>query len=193
MPLGAANPGGTLPLDPNRAGGGAPMQIAAGYVAIDPERVRGVAVPMFVVMAAGAAVAGSDSYRVPTTHDLVVEEIKGHVVITDLAAEPASPAGPIALPSISERIALKAMNAEFDLRNIDREQRIVENHRINVGSLMSVAGGESLKFTKIPHKILAGETLRFDASLINTTATYAAGAARYGIILVGHLVRVARS
>lgn len=194
-PLGAANPGGTQPLDPRTAGAGGPMAIAASYVSIDPEKVRAVAVPLYAVLAAGASTSGTDAYRVPTTHDFVIEEIKAHIVITDLAAEPASPAGAsdIGLPGLGDRLALKAMNAEFDLRNIDREQRIVDNHRMTISALMTIAGGEPLKFGMTPHKILAGETIRLDVALINTTSDFASGAARYGVILVGKLVRVARS
>lgn len=194
MPLGEDVNGGTRPLT-GLAGDASPNARALGMKDIDPEKYRGIAVPLYTTLD-DTTTSGYDVYRVPTTHDFIIEKILPHVVLTDLATEVATPIGNAAVPSVADRIAMKAMNAQIDLQNTDRVQKIIDNHSLSLASLLSAAGGNILDFTGTPHKIPAGETIRLDVKYAATGAAAAnmeKGKTQYGVVLVGKLVRVAKS
>lgn len=201
MPLPSSIPGGARPL----AGiNGGANDVAAALIGVNPEQYRAVMVPMFYTLD-GAVQSGYDIYRVPTTHDLVIEQIRPHLVLLDptneggvigTVGEPGSviQTGKITLTGYRDRLAMKANNCLLDLKNSDREQKIIDNHSMTLGMLHEAAGGAIVDFGATPHKVPAGETLRLDvryAALL--PAPLIAGSTQYGIVLVGKLIRVARS
>lgn len=194
MPLGYGVNGGVEPLK-GVPGGQSPHQIALGMMQIDPEKLRAIIAPLFVTLDA-TTTSGYSQYRVPTTHDLIIEKILPHIVLLDLANEVATVVAGVTPASIADRMAMKAMNCLIDLQNTDRTQKIIDNASASLASMFGPAGGEPVDFGATPHKVPAGETLRFDARLgaVGTAAgNVAAGKAQYGIVIVGKLVRVAKS
>lgn len=204
MPVSALTPGGATPLN-GRAGGGSANEVALGLKELHPEQVRAVIIPMYVTMD-GATQSGYDTYRVPTTHDLVIEEVRAHLVLLDPTNEGgASPAdafnpgtvivaGKVVLLGYRDRLAMKANNALLDLKNTDREQKIIDNHSACLGLLHESAGGQIINFGVTPQKVIAGESLRLDVRYAAILpAALIAGSAQYGVVLVGKLIRVAKS
>ena len=83
MPLGASANGGVGPLT-GPASGLTANGIARGLMDVDAERIRAQLIPMYVTMN-GTTTSGYDTFRVPTTHDLLIEEIRAHIVPIDYA------------------------------------------------------------------------------------------------------------
>jgi hypothetical protein len=192
MPLGENTNGGARPLT-GSAGGGSANQIALGLKDLHPEQVRAIVVPMYATLGA-AILTGYDNYRVPTTHDFLIEQIKAHVVLMDLASEAAAADADVPMPSFADRVAMKAANALIDLKNSDREQKVIENHSMSIAGLMQIAGGSPIDFGLTPQKVLAGESLRLDVRFANSAlANQIAGNTQYGVLLIGKLIRVAKS
>lgn len=203
MPISALTPGGATPLQ-GRSGGGSANEIALGLKDLHPEQVRVVAIPMYVTMD-GTTQSGYDTYRVPTTHDLVIEQIRPHLVLMSIAneggakgdaGEPGSVilTGKVTLTSYRDRLAMKANNCLLDLKNTDREQKVIDNHSMCLGTLHEAAGGMPIDLGATPQKVLAGESLRLDVRYADVvTATVIAGSTQYGIVLIGKLIRVAKS
>jgi hypothetical protein len=153
-----------------------------------PEAYRAVAVTLRAPLAAAGAV-GFDEYRVPGTHEFVIYEIHPHIVVPDLgdAGVPA-PAG--YRLTVRDLVAALAMNATIALRNSDRAQPIFENRDLTLAALVEAAGGQPFRLPD-PHKIPVGELLRLDVRLGGSAV--AAAPAEYGVVLVGDLIRVAKS
>lgn len=203
MPLAESIPGGARPLA-GRAGGGSANEVALGLKELHPEQVRVNIVPMYVSLDQNTQ-SGYDTYRVPTTHDFVIEEIRAHLALVDLAnegggigtvGEPGSVilTGKHVLTGFADRLAMKAGNALLDLKNTDREQKVIDNHSLCLAALHVAAGGQSMHFGSTPHKVIAGESLRLDVRYASTGAAEAIkGLTQYGVVLVGKLIRVAKS
>jgi hypothetical protein len=193
MPLGAATPGGAEPL---RAAPGRESAVAtaAGLLELHPETVRAMAIPIYATLGT-ATLTGYDTYRVPTTHDFLIEKILPHLVLMDLASEAAAAVtANITLAGFADRMAMKAANCLLDLKNTDREQKLFDNHSLSLASLFRLTGGGPIDFGPTPQKVLAGETIRLDVRFANTAvANQIAGNAQYGVLLLGKLIRVAKS
>jgi hypothetical protein len=193
MPLGAGVNGGVDPLSSNAAGYA--NKVASGFKDIDPEKVRALLVPMFVTLD-DTATSGYDVFRVPTTHDFVIEKILPHLALTDLANEVATPIGNAVVAGIMDRMVMKAANARIDLQNTDRNQKVIDGRSLSLASIYGPAGGDPIDLKDTPHKIPAGESVRLDVALIaigGAAANVEKGKTQYGIVLVGKLVRVAKS
>lgn len=164
---------------------------------LSPEDYRAVAVPLYAVLNA-AATSGSDTYRVPATHNLAIEQIRSHLVLKAFDQElltlnhASDVTKGVGAPTITDRVRLKAMNCRLDLKNSDREQKLFDNHSLALASLLS-GMGDPLDFSVEPHIVPAGETLLMNATLINTDAKMIGGDTEYGLVLIGKLIRVARS
>ena len=203
MPIPQSTPGGARPLS-GLAAGVTANDIARGYMDLSPEQVRAVAIPMFVTMD-DVTQSGYDVYRVPTTHDLVIEQIRAHLVLMNPngeggvkgdAGEPGSviKTGSLVLTSFRDRLAMKASNALLDLKNSDREQKIIDNHSMALATLHEAAGGFPIDLGATPQKVIAGETLRLDVRYAAILpALLITGATQYGVVLVGKLIRVQKS
>jgi hypothetical protein len=203
MPLGADVPGGAMPLTGQRGGADA-IATALGLKELHPEQVRAIMVPLYVTMGT-VTQSGYDTYRVPTTHDLLIEEIRAHLVPMDLTNEggtvgnantPGSVviANKVILTSFLDRLIMKAANCLLDLKNTDREQKIIDNHSVGLNTLFNPAGGAPVNFGPTPQKVVAGETIRLDARFAGVSAPeQIAGNTQYGVVLVGKLIRVAKS
>lgn len=202
MPISALTPGGANPLN-GRAGGGSANEVALGLKELHPEQVRAVIIPLYVTMD-GTTQSGYDTYRVPTTHDLVIEEVRPHLVLLDptneggaaVANTPSSEivAGKILLQGYRDRLSMKATNVLLDLKNTDREQKVIDNHSASLALLHEAAGGMPINFGSTPQKVVAGESLRLDVRFAAVSpAALIAGSAQYGVVLVGKLIRVAKS
>lgn len=202
MPLAETIPGGARPLA-GRSGGGSANEVALGLKELHPEQVRATVVPLYATLD-GTTQTGYDTYRVPTTHDFVIEQIRPHLVLLSLTNEggaavantPSSEivAGKILLQGYRDRLAMKANNALLDLKNTDREQKIIDNHSMSLGTLHEAAGGQIIDFGATPQKVLAGESIRLDVRFADAVVAAAlAGSTQYGIVLVGKLIRVAKS
>lgn len=202
--------------NPNQIGGcepvGAPTK---GYQSIrsriyeiakdlSPEDYRAVAVTLKALLGTGTT-SGSDTYRVPATHEFVIEEIRGHLALTQFDSEVlgmnhASDAtkgigtsdvnGTLAL---RDRLLMKAMNCRLDLKNSDREQKLFDNQSLSLATILAFVGSPPTDLSEEPHIVPAGETLILNATLINVDAKMLGGLTEYGVTLVGKLIRVAKS
>lgn len=202
--------------NPNQIGGCEPVGAPSkGYQSIrarmyelakdlSPEDYRAVLVTLKATLGSGTT-SSSDTYRVPATHEFVIEEIRGHLVLTQfdselLAMNHASDAtkgiGSSELTgtlTLRDRILMKAMNCRLDLKNSDREQKLFDNQSLALSSILSIVGGPPASREDEPHVVPAGETLILNAALINTDAKMLGGLTEYGVTLVGSLIRVAKS
>lgn len=203
MPIAASIPGGARPLA-GLAQGISANDIARGLMELHPEQLRVVVIPMFVTLD-GVTQSGYDTYRVPTTHDLVIEQIRAHLVLLDPAnegggigtvGEPGSviQTGKLVLVGYRDRLAMKANNCLLDLKNSDREQKVIDNHSMSLGTLHEAAGGMPIDLGATPQKVIAGESIRLDVRYAAVTpAPLIAGSTQYGVVLIGKLIRVQKS
>jgi hypothetical protein len=200
MPLGANIPGGVSPLTRQgasaRPAGEHLRERILDLADLDPEQVRAMLIPIFVTLGP-TTLSAYDKYRVPTTHDFVIERILPHIVLLDVgnALEIANDANAsIPLPTFADRILARANNVLLELKNEDREAKLIDNHPLVLSSLMPPLGGDDIDLFALPHKVPAGETLRLDARFATSTYAGQLGAnAQYGLVLAGKLVRIARS
>jgi hypothetical protein len=197
VPLAQAVPGGVTPLPRSDTGSSDVLQRIVDFRDLDPEQVKALICPMYAVL--GPTVLSSfDTYRAPTTHDFIIQRIMPHVALIDVgnALELANDGNAtLALPSFGDRLAARANNVLVDLQNQDRQAKVVDNHSMLLGSLMAPLG-ESVHFGELlmPQKLLAGESLRMDVRFLNSGVAGQLGAnAQYGLVLIGTLIRVARS
>lgn len=202
MPIAASTPGGARPLSGLNGLGNA-NELALGLKELHPEQIRAVVIPLYVLMN-GSIQSGYDTYRVPTTHALVIEEIRAHLVLMSLtnvggaavAGTPSSEivAGKILLQGYRDRLAMMSNNVLLDLKNTDREQKVIDNHSMSLGMLHESAGGSPIFLGATPQKVVAGESIRLDVRFADVVVAAAiAGDTQYGVTLVGKLIRVAKS
>lgn len=165
---------------------------------LSPEDYRAIAVPLYAILGASNT-SGTDSYRTPTTHNFVIEQVRGHLALQAFDGElltmnhASDNTKGVGGPDVVGRMLMKAMNARLDLKNSDREQKLFDNHPLSLASILSAVGGQPLDWSAEPHIVPAGETLQFSASLINVDAKMLGGLTEYGVTLIGKLIRVARS
>lgn len=206
MPLPSNQIGGCEPVKAPGGAGAAQMIRSRVYelTQLSPEDYRGVAIPIYATL--GPAVfTGSDTYRVPSTHEFVIKQVVGHLALIDYTNEvrdvgPADPtkgisdqAGATAALSFLNRVMAKSMNCRLDLRNSDREQKLFDNHSLSLSTILTLIGGRPLDWSETPHIVPAGETLAFNAALIQQAAAMVGGNTEYGVVLIGDLIRVAKS
>jgi hypothetical protein len=174
---------------------------------LSPEDYRVVAVTLKATLGVGTT-SGSDTYRVPATHEFVIEEIRGHLALTQFDSElhamnhasdgtkgigTSDPTAVSAVLSLRDRMLMKAMNCRLDLKNSDREQKVFDNQSLSLASILAYVGSPPADVSDEPHIVPAGETLIMNAALINVDAKMLGGLTEYGVTLVGKLIRVAKS
>lgn len=153
------------------------------------------------IVGVGAAVAGSDSFRVSQQEDFLVQSIRGFVIMNALPTEP----GPVGFTSTwaitdskpSELLFAKANNCRVTLQNKDNKVPVTEAKSLPLSSICPEAGGEIMVFQPdivpgfiIPHNT----TIEALFALQNANAFYNTVSVQYGIILTGaYLTREVRA
>ena len=166
---------------------------------LSPEDYRAIAIPLWATLGA-ATTTGQNSYRVPNSHNLAITEIRGHLALTGMLTEKrfwdntldaTLGVGTSTTPvDLLGRIAFKAMNVRVDLKNSDREQKIMDNKPLSLASILQLVGGSALDYKHAPHVVPAGETLLLDVSLVQAaTNPVSIGDIEAGVVLVGVLIR----
>ncbi len=198
MPIPQSQMGGCEPVSAPK---GAAQSIRARVyelTQLSPEDYRGVIVPLYATCGPGV-VSGSDTYRVPTTHELAIYQIGGLLTLDNYLTEYKTvvDAGDATRgfgdPDLVGRVLMKAMNAMVDLKNSDREQKLIDNHPTPLSTLLRVVGGNVIDWSAAPHIVPAGETLTMSVTLTNQDVKMLGGNTKYGVVLLGHLIRVAKS
>jgi hypothetical protein len=189
------------PLDPN-----APVNKAdsvrsylSDLLSLDPEKYRGVMIPLGVKLSGVSQLAGSNTYRVPSTHQLVIHEIFGHLAMNAIATEfnadgtaitaSKKASAPADVPGLALQ---KALNCHITLQNSDRSQKVIDNSTgtsLSLASVLPMTGGNAIDFRRAPHIVPAGETLELGVTLADNTAGIIGGETEYGLVLVGTLIR----
>lgn len=139
--------------------------------------------------------SGSNTYRVPNTHKLLIMGVRPHVVIVTPSGE-TEPMTGMATAHAGNRLAFKASNCRVTLTNTDSNEKILgENNAMPLSSIMGgEAGGAPLDWRDAPHIVLNGATLQLDVSLVTSgTNVYVGAATEYGVVLDVALVRVIAS
>lgn len=195
--------GGCEPIDPPSEGGQPIRSLVHELTQIGPEDYRGVIIPLYVVLDT-TTLTNTKAYRVPSTHNLVIHEIIGHLGLIGLldevlAVNHASAGTGIGSSSTDGtvdflgRALFKAMNAKLTLSNTDRSQDVFLNQTVNLASITPIVGGRMVDLSRMPHIIPAGETIEVGVTLQQTDDKVVGGDTEYGVVLIGHLVRVGRS
>lgn len=200
-----SNMGACEPVKPPSEGGGYIQPVRTrvyDLTQLSPEDYRAVAITMYATLGT-AATTGQDTYRVPTTHEFAIHQIRAHLALMDLNSEVLNLANPTDAtkglgnhtnnPDTLGRVIAKAMNVRVGLRNQDREQKVFDGKSLSLASILPIIGGKELDYDRAPHLVPAGETLLLELSLIQTAAPWASGNIEAGVVLTGVLVRTARS
>lgn len=156
------------------------------------EEFRRVEIPLVTTLA--AAGTGFDTYKVPAQYKLAIEKIGAHLSLQDIANEPLQVGNFAANDALSilDRIAVKAMNCRISLVNSDTSIYLLgggsDFRPTNLGSLMRPIG-QPRDWSDCPALVRSGETLRMDATVIQTGAGIGTISTEYGVWLSGLLVR----
>ena len=101
-----------------------------------------------------------DVYRMPGDFAFVISEIRGHLAINNLGGETTAGTGMQVVGGVRNRVIMKALNAQIQLTNPDRDDlRYVERDLTNtvnnvvinylsLAMLLPIAGGSSIKLIK---------------------------------------------
>ncbi len=101
-----------------------------------------------------------DVYRMPGDFAFVISEIRGHLAINNLGGETTAGTGMLNVGGVRNRVIAKALNAQIQLTNPDRDDlRYVERDLTNtvnnvvinylsLAMLLPIAGGSSIKLIK---------------------------------------------
>lgn len=184
-------------------GGGGVLAYLRELVGLDPEKYRGIMIPLAATLS-GATTTKTATYRVPNTHQLVIHEIVGHLAFNDVAAGEFDATGAAIQTSIKAatpadmpgRALLKAMNCHITLQNSDRSQPVIDSSggaKLSLASVLPMTGGNAVDFRKAPHIVPNGETLELTVELEDNTADVLGGETEYGLVLIGTLIRVENS
>ncbi len=156
---------------------------------------RAVAVPLRTTLT-DTVFTGADTYQVPTTHNLIISSITGHLALIDLFSEDGTvdTGAFTVIPTIHELMLVKAMNCRLQISNQTRTQPLFDGGQLQLSDLLEIAGGRPLDF-QYPHIVPNGETIEMTAELVQKTsadelAHIVGGDTSYGVTLVGNLVRV---
>jgi hypothetical protein len=101
-----------------------------------------------------------DVYRMPGDFAFVISEIRGHLAINNLGGETTAGTGMLNVGGVRNRVIAKALNAQIQLTNPDRDDlRYVERDLTNtvnnvvinylsLAMLLPIAGGSPVKLIK---------------------------------------------
>jgi hypothetical protein len=101
-----------------------------------------------------------DVYRMPGDFAFVISEIRGHLAINNLGGETTAGTGMLNVGGVRNRVIAKALNAQIQLTNPDRDDlRYVERDLTNtvnnvvinylsLAMLLPIAGGAPIKLIK---------------------------------------------
>lgn len=157
------------------------------------EEYRRVEIPLVATLAAAGTTY--DTYKVPAQYKLAIERISAHLALMSVATEPLVIGNFAANDSLDvlNRIAVKAMNCRISLINSDTSIYILgggsDFRPTNLASLMAAFGGKERDYTDLPALVRSGETLRMDATVVQSGAGIGTISTEYGVVLSGILVR----
>jgi hypothetical protein len=148
-----------------------------------------------VTLATAAAPPNNEStYRVPTSHKLLVWAIRGMLAFNAPASESAA-IGNLGQPDVRDRMALKAMNARLSFVNNDLSgEKFFDNKDLPLSSILEVVGGKPIEYPVVPGIVNPGQTIEMDVTFLDAaTAAVIGGSTDYGIVLDACLLRVSES
>lgn len=193
--------GGCQPISPVDADGksGIIRTKVVELTKLNPEEYRGVVIPM-VKQLGSSDMSGDVTIRAPATHNLIIDQIFGHVALVNWATETldlsAEKVGNFSsAPNVRDRLLMKAMNARVQLVNTDRAQNVIDGGlgSLNLAAVVPVLGGRVVDWREAPHVVPSGEQLQLSITLVQNVAGIRGGATEYGLILVGRYVRIKAS
>lgn len=190
---------GCTPLEPPTGNVFQPVRaLVTEMIQLTPEDYRGAVVTLKVTLGPGL-LSGNIEFRVPMTHNLIIERIEPHIALIDVVNEFINVNHPTddqkgigsfgTSPDVEGRIALKAMNCRLTLYNADRDQPVLMNGPASLYSLIR----HPTDWTNKPHIVPAGELLRGEVSLVQQTPMLLGGDTEYGLVIKGSIVRVKAS
>lgn len=137
---------------------------------------------------APSVLGGSTDFRVAQNEDFVVHSVRGIIMLSDLATEPATFANLGGSTTIADRMLAKAQNCRVTLLNKDTKVPIMENEGLSLASICPEVGGELLVFGPnvvpafiIPHNM----TIQATFALQSNNAFFTTATTNYGITLTG--------
>jgi hypothetical protein len=154
---------------------------------------RDAAVVLRAVLSSTAP-TGQDTFRVPTTHNMVIWGLRGHIAnnAPNGANEAALTYGAAAIATVGDlqaALAQKAMLTRIDLQNSDRNEKMIEGRQLALSDIMAFVGGEKIDWSRAPLVVAAGQTIQLDLSLFVSTTADVGDAFEAGVILDTTLVR----
>jgi hypothetical protein len=107
-----------------------------------------------------AGEGAGDSYTVPTTHKLLITEIRGMYELRDLGNEAVvgAPNTDIAV-LIEDKMLARLLRTTVKLWSKDRSENLTEEKNIGLASICPQAGGAPLDFSNQPQILQPGETI----------------------------------
>jgi hypothetical protein len=160
---------------------------------LTPNAYRNAAVGLKAVLST-AAPTGQDTYRVPTTHNLVVWGMRGH--FANIAPNGANEAAvtyagnsPFQMTDLIAAITQKAMLVTIDLQNQDRNEKLVENRQMALSDILELVGGAMFDWSRAPLIVMGGQTIQLDLGLAVSTTADIGDSFEAGVILDSTLVR----
>lgn len=153
-----------------------------------------------------AKLSDFDEYRIDGGYHFIAWEVRPHVAMNSLSTEVAAGgAGSLGLiGGVQQRQLLKALNAQVELFNPDREaMRYIETDvqnsagdlstALRMSDLMSMAGGGSILFASandiMPLLVMEGDRIRMKVTLADSAAAVVGQQTEYGLSLIGAFVR----
>ena len=127
------------------------------------------------------------TYKVPSDEILAITAIRGDLLINDFSGETLSVAT-LGNPTVSGRLLMKAMNCRLNLVVDDDNRKLFEGQALGLAGILTHVGGHPIEKNP-PDIVLDGETLKLTATLQDTTADVVGASTRYGIVIVGDLVK----
>lgn len=166
---------------------------------LSSEDYEKVPAEIFVELAPGETAKTSQKYLVTTDWKMLIWEIRGFVALLDYTNEykdftntgdATKGLGTFANnPSVLDRLALKAMNAQVTLKNVDTKLSLMKENPVTLSTLIPAAGGAFLTFHD-PHVVRPGHSLELSVTLSNNDVKMLGGKTRYGLLLVTTYLRV---
>jgi len=154
--------------------------------------VRPLIQQLAVSLGAPAPLVSSDSvsWSVPAQELLVIEEIRGLFFFEDAANEPAV-IGTMVTTVAKELAYLKANNCKVNVVRGDTQIAITTPADVALSTMVPELGGQSLLMAReAPNYIIpGGQQITVRATLSDATAATYGFKARYGIVLIGTLLR----
>jgi hypothetical protein len=146
------------------------------------------------ILGAGTAGSGYADFRISMNEDFIVHEIRGYILMNDLANEPSAPAalaganGGTNFMSPLDRATAKALNCSVLLLNKDTKVPVFENANLSLATICPEVGGKVMHFNPdivpgfiLPHNM----TLEAQFNLQSANAFFNTASTTYGIALSG--------